>query len=399
MENQKLSKEEKVFLGLLASAAHHTSIANISLNVDEWKAVLLLAKRHNVLPMVFEKAAETEDFMKLFGESKVMMQVVAGLSKQAQRTKEFLLLYRKLQQEGLSPIVMKGIICRELYGEYCNHRPSGDEDILIRKEEFELIKKIFIENEYIPEEKYANITAEQMEAVQEITFQNKQNHLVVEVHINPTGYENDLRTKMNDYFVKVFDRSKTVCIDGVSVNTMNDTDHYLFLIFHAFRHFTVSGLGIRQVLDILLYEQKYDSKIDWNYIKTSLSEIGADGFFNDLRAIGNIYLGFDLPVIGKKKYPEELLRDLLGNGVFGNGTQVQRVVAHAVGDAMTKRNEKKESTVKTVFYTLFPRKERMWRYYPELEKKPWLLPIRAVQRWVNFLNVINQVWGRWQRKV
>lgn len=28
---------------------------------------------------------------------------------------------------------MKGIVCRQLYGELCNHRPSADEDILIRR--------------------------------------------------------------------------------------------------------------------------------------------------------------------------------------------------------------------------------------------------------------------------
>lgn len=384
MKDQVLSKEEKSFLKLLDFSVHHIQASDILLSYDEWKAVLKLAKIHNVLPLVFEKAAEVNGFMELFNNSKIMMQVVTGVSRQAQRTEEFLILYKKLQQEGLAPIVMKGLICRGLYGDYCNHRPSGDEDILIRKEEFELIKKIFVENDYIPEEKFAQITTEQMETVQEITFRNKQARMVIEVHINPTGYENDIRTKMNDYFVDVFERSKTVYIDGVPVETMNDTDHYLFLVFHAFRHFTVGGLGIRQVLDILLYEQEYASKIDWKYIKESLVKIGADGFFSDLHAIGNSYLGFDLPVIGKTRCPEALLEDLLCNGTFGNGTQAQRVVVQAVGDAMKKRNEKREGTAKTIFYALFPQKERMWRYYPELETKPWLLPVRFVQRWGRF---------------
>ena len=38
--------------------------------------------------------------------------------------------------------MMKGLICRQLYGEYCDHRPSGDEDILIRKAEYKQVQQI-----------------------------------------------------------------------------------------------------------------------------------------------------------------------------------------------------------------------------------------------------------------
>mgnify|MGYP002120156504 CR=1 FL=1 len=46
--------------------------------------------------------------------------------------------------------MMKGLICRQLYGEYCDHRPSGDEDILIRKAEYKQVQQIPQEIGYRP---------------------------------------------------------------------------------------------------------------------------------------------------------------------------------------------------------------------------------------------------------
>lgn len=76
---------------------------------------------------------------------------------------------------------MNGIIYRQLYGEYCDHRPSDDEDILIRKSEYKHAEKILVANGHIPENK--NVTPALLEDVQEITFYSGQTGLSIEVHL------------------------------------------------------------------------------------------------------------------------------------------------------------------------------------------------------------------------
>ncbi len=83
------------------------------------------------------------------------MSIVAG---QARRTEAFLSLYKEFVKADIHPIVMKGLICRQLYEEYCDHRPSGDEDILIQKSEFELVQQILVKNGYYPD--HENIKVE-----------------------------------------------------------------------------------------------------------------------------------------------------------------------------------------------------------------------------------------------
>lgn len=309
-----------------------------------------------------------------------MMETMTSVATQARRTEAFLALYQKCLQEDIHPIVMKGIICRQLYGEYCDHRPSGDEDILIRKEYYPLIQKIFIENGYFPEN--ANITPKQLEELQEITFHNIQTGLAIEVHVNPIGHHNNLRRKMNDYFMDVFERSVVLNINDINITTMSATDHYLYLVLHSFKHFTSAGFGIRQVLDILLFEQEYVDEIDWVYVERVLKDIRAYSFMADLAYIGKQYLGFKSQLSRSENCPEDLLADLLGNGIFGNGTQEQRTALQMTNAAVAGN---KRSRADTILRTIFPSKSQMLNSHPELQEKPWLLPICWVKRWGRFL--------------
>lgn len=309
-------------LQILAKVTIDSYPLDLNLSTEEWNAIFTLSRSHNILPLVFEMVSGNSSFISSPDYQSLMLETMTIVASQARRTDAFLNLYEHFIAENLHPIVMKGIICRQLYGEYCDHRPSGDEDILIQKSEYEMIANILTSNGYVSSIK--DVTETQLNELQEITFHNDQTGLTIEVHVNPMGHDNDLRSKMNDYFVNVFRDSVIVNIEGIPIMTMNITDHFLYLVFHTFKHFTAGGFGVRQVLDIMLYEQKHYSNIEWNYVWKSLKEIHADRFFGDLVYIGNKYLGFNLPLICEMKYPDELLKDIMNCGVFGNETQEQR---------------------------------------------------------------------------
>lgn len=196
--SEKLNTAESIFLELLSSSIHYTPVSDLSLHPDEWNAVFTLARAHNVLPLVFEKASEDENFTALPEYQQHEFETMSIVAGQARRTEAFLSLYKELLKADVHPIVMKGLICRQLYGEYCDHRPSGDEDILIRKEEYKQVEKILVENGYTPENE--NVTPALLDEVQEITFYSGQTGLSIEVHVNPIGHEYGLRRQLNDCF-------------------------------------------------------------------------------------------------------------------------------------------------------------------------------------------------------
>lgn len=383
MVNRNLSNTEYLLLQLLSSSVHGTEVVESKLIYDEWIELLSLTQAHNVLPLVFEKAIEIENFVDTPIVSRYMTDVMSVVAGQARRTEAFLTLYKAFLKVDIHPIVMKGLICRQLYGEYCDHRPSGDEDILILKSEYEQVQQILQENGYRSE--YHDITDAQLDDLQEVTFYSGQTGLSIEVHLNPIGHEDGWRRQLNDCFRDVFQNCREEVIDGVPVMTMSHTDHMLFLILHAFKHLTVGGFGIRQVIDILLYAEKYGAECDWKYLYRVLKEIKANSFFIDLIYIGNQYLGFNIDITEKPNCPEELLKEILDCGIFGNATQVQRTAVHMTSAAMRGKDHQNQSRIKTLLYAIFPDRANMLSLHPELQEKPWLLPICWIKRWGRFL--------------
>lgn len=188
---------------------------------------------------------------------------------------------------------------------------------------------------------------------------------------------------MNGYFTNAFERKVLIQIDDIKLWTMNPTDHFLFLVFHAFKHLMSGGIGVRQVMDIFLFGEAYSEKIDWSYIHRCLWETEAEKFFSDLLFIGNRYLGYECEAGQKPNCPEVLLTDMLENGVFGNSTQ-----AEMTGNSMTIAavNQGESYTIsKSILRAIFPNIEVMRAGNPELVEKPWLLPLCWVKRWGRFI--------------
>lgn len=375
------------FLALLAGMDSKESGAAVRKVLKEpvnWQEILRLADRHNLYALVVELASGCEEFKRSSAYHSCMTRAMRQVAEQVQRTKSFLELYRAFIKGGLYPIVMKGIICRQLYGEYCDHRPSGDEDILIQKKDFETAKKILESQGYAAERE--NITSEQLNELQEVSFKNEQRGLYIELHINPIGHENQLRRRMNECFTNVFSDYREVEIEGVRLRTMSHRDHFLYLILHTFKHFTDGGFGVRQVLDILLYQRKYEDFIDWDYINRKLKEFDAFLFTSDLIHIGNQYLGFQLPTQGALNCPDDLLAEMMYSGAFGNATQAQRTAKHMTAAAITSRAAgRRKGKISVLLQTLFPGKDLMINRHPELQEKSWLLPLCWLQRCGRFL--------------
>ena len=83
---------------------------------EQMSQVLSLAEQHHVLPLIFEAiyscpAATNMDGV-LFMQCK--RSTVQAVMVQAMKTEEFLTLNRHLRQHGVTPLVVKGIICRNL---------------------------------------------------------------------------------------------------------------------------------------------------------------------------------------------------------------------------------------------------------------------------------------------
>lgn len=153
-----------------------------------------------------------------------------AMTVQMQNTEQFLDLYKAFLSSGLVPITVKGIICRSLYGGRGDFRPSGDEDVLIEKKDYEKATEVLNACGY-QSDKQPDMA---LKVVQEVIFYNpnEDDSLTVELHLNPFGSDSTTRDKMSRWFKDVSQSDEV--IRDTPVRTMTPTDHFLFLTFHAF---------------------------------------------------------------------------------------------------------------------------------------------------------------------
>ncbi|MCD8118512.1 MAG: nucleotidyltransferase family protein [Lachnospiraceae bacterium] len=397
-----MTETEKAFLAALknmlhpgnsalhpgSSTFHPAGSADMEKEPDEetdWMAVLNMAKKQSMLPLVYDAATAFPSFASVEDSlADYFTSAIATMSKQMQKTDAFLALYRSFLAAGLAPITMKGIICRDLYGERADYRPSGDEDILIEKKDYERAVAVLESCGYEKEEE----PDKDMAVIQEVTFHGRD--LSIELHLNPFGVSSSRRERMNDWFKNVFQSEETVQIKGVFVRTMQPTDHFLFLVFHAFKHFLFSGFGVRMMLDILLFAEKYGDRIDWDYIDRGLTDVGANGFLADLMEIGNRYLGFPFPqgdhsmFFGKTVCPDDLLEDMFQMGTFGNTSDADRTAGRIVADTLQK-GKHRESRLGSYLRLLFPSWRTWCAWRPYLKDRPWMVVCEWFRRVARYL--------------
>ena len=370
------------FLKILRAVFDDKKEISLAEPVD-WNLLSEIARRQNILPLFFEGAASIEDYVNANVYAKDQLDTFSMVAEQIQRSSEFSNIYKKIAKQGIYPIVMKGIICRQLYGELGEHRPSSDEDILVEIKDFHKVQEILEQEDYVCE--VPDVTEKKLTQLQEVSFRNVEQKLTMEVHTNIIGKENDERSRMNDFFQNVREHGQMVRVYGTEFKTMEPTDALLFLILHAYKHFQNRGVGIRQAMDILLYYEEYKDKISMKYLQKALETCKAESFWIDILYIGNYYLGLTKENPEITCCPEELLQDMIYAGVFGKEGKTDHVAARV--------NLGAQDGSSRLMKALFPSKQILVAGRPYLADKPWLLPVAWVDRWIKFLRYAGKdVW-------
>ena len=355
----------------------------------DWERMSRIAREQNLLPLFFEAACTNEQYAKTSVFVKDQMDTFSMVAEQIQRSNALLEVYEKISAQGIYPIVMKGLVCRQLYGELGEHRPSGDEDLLVEEKDFYTVKEILEQEGYICGR--PDITPKELAQVKDVSFRNPMRKLLLEVHIEAIGRANEERAQMNDLFPKAHEHGQIIQIYGIDVKSFEPTELLLFLILHAYKHFQYRGVGIRQALDILLCYKEYKDKISMERLHKALKICKAETFWLDILFIGNKYLGIIEEIPEITCCPEVLLQDMIEVGVFGK-SDMNDCIAASVQFSM-RDQKRKHSKLHILFSAAFPSKKVLQGGYPFLVEQPWRLPMVWVKRWFKFIQYAKKdVW-------
>lgn len=381
----KMKKTNLEFLSLLKSSLKNEKYDGEKIDFEDLVYIYKMSEIHHVVPMIYN-AAYNEDFFK---ECDANFQAMFKSSafryifSQIQRTNHFLEVYKKLSEKNIKILVFKGIIFRNMYNNP-DDRISSDEDILIKKEDYEKVKEFFLSEGF-----------EFIDKGEECAYFSKSTGLCIEVSTSLFSHESKAYGHLNKLFEDVFEKSIKINIDKIDILTLSHEQHLIYIVFHNMKHFLTGGFGIRQVADFSKYIETYGEYINWEKFWSDLKDLNYDTFALNLIEISLKYLGFNDDKItypdnitsfdelkNSQKYyinSESLINDILDAGVFGASTIDRKHTALMTLDAV--EDKKKSNRLKAVF----PNVNYLKDNYTYLQKYPILLPVAWGQRILSYL--------------
>ena len=380
-----MEKTNLEFLSLLKSSLKNEKYDGEKIDFEDLVYIYKMSEIHHVVPMIYN-AAYNEDFFK---ECDANFQAMFKSSafryifSQIQRTNHFLEVYKKLSEKNIKILVFKGIIFRNMYNNP-DDRISSDEDILIKKEDYEKVKEFFLSEGF-----------EFIDKGEECAYFSKSTGLCIEVSTSLFSHESKAYGHLNKLFEDVFEKSIKINIDKIDILTLSHEQHLIYIVFHNMKHFLTGGFGIRQVADFSKYIETYGEYINWEKFWSDLKDLNYDTFALNLIEISLKYLGFNDDKItypdnitsfdelkNSQKYyinSESLINDILDAGVFGASTMDRKHTALMTLDAV--EDKKKSNRLKAVFPNINYLKDN----YTYLQKYPILLPVAWGQRILSYL--------------
>lgn len=410
-----MTKPEAALLSLLRAALHEDKPADPELTIEEWEILLRLADAHKLLPLVLDSSCKLSSLLAIksgcenqpsfdgtsarSGTHNAASHVdvpggtaavpcprsndsltqwknhaLAQVGRQAIQENEFLNLILELRARGLEPLVLKGPICRALYPKPLL-RPSVDDDLLISDAQGLAFHTALLE---------LGMTADDPSVDPgkgwELSYHMPGSPLYIELHKRFFDPGSEVFGACNKLFSGALDRAVPVRIQDVSLSTLAPTDHLLFLLLHAFKHFLYSGFGLRIVSDICLFTDRFWDRLDFSAVLEGCARLRADRFAAAVYRIGEKHLTLRAPAPFAAIETDEaaLLEDVLASGL--HGTQIDRLHSANITLGAVRDSKQGRSASGDLRHILFPPAKELTGVYPFLENRPWLLPVAWLRR-------------------
>lgn len=375
-----MTKDFLDMLHLFSCGATGKNPENREYNLNE---ILRLSGEQGVFPFVFLS------LQKLFNESKLSISEADFVYLQSQYTQAVFSSIRKnaavnqtlkyLEENGISCCMLKGQILSGLYA-VPEARISGDTDLLMPSADMEeKVCEIFknIGFEIIPRPKTSHHA-----------MCKRQDTGLIELHLSlydelfeDIWFKNK-GEKPSEYV-------KITTAEGYTYKTLGYTDNAIFITLHAIKHFFTEGVGIRQIMDMLLFNIKYKDKIDFDKYNKLMKKLKFSKLIDHIKFIGKEYLDLDTEYSADvdKDNIDAILTDIETGGLFGKeDSNRQQFYKASTKERSGKTDEDYNKYIEewmgnlSLKSKLFPSLSDMTKMYKTLNKHKYLLPFFWIKR-------------------
>ena len=261
-----------------------------TLSADAWKRLYKMAAEQGVLALVYDALAalptEAQPPRGLRLQWAVnVSQIEERYAKQERAIANLAAFYA---EHGVEMMVLKGYGLSLNYPQP-NHRPCGDVDIWLYGYQQEADRWLHEACGVAIDEDKHHHTVFTFEGVM---VENHYDFLNVHSHRSNRTIERWLQELAAAEGERVKVDGAMICLPSADFNA-------LFLLRHMAAHFAAAEIGLRHVIDWVLFVQRYHGQIDWNSLEQRARKMNMHRFLHAVCALAVDWLGADA-----KLFPE-----------------------------------------------------------------------------------------------
>lgn len=321
-------------------------------SLDDFENRVRFIERHN-LATLYSYAADKKDFGAYTGYKKyngTPQSTQHAIFKQISYDLLSEQLSKRFSENKIRHIFLKGSQLQKFYPKNVI-RTSNDIDIYVSEVQFELAKKAMLAENFTIKSENKNKG--------EFGF-SKEPRYYVELHTNLEGYSD----KQKAILLKLADNAENIKGEQYA---LTDSDCYIYTLFHLYKHFVNSGVGVRMFLDVYLI--KNNGNIDFDYVQPILKKLEIDGFAKVVDEIALVLFE------GKKESDDirKVVEFVLDSGIFGKRYNTLHLSEINIGTQHLTKAQRFKMNYGLGFHSMKKR-------YPILKKLPFLYPFSFIHR-------------------
>lgn len=283
--------------------------------------------------------------------------VVRSLMRTMAQVTELKEMEKRFEEAGVKNQPMKGARMKFIYPAP-EMREMSDIDILIDADCMKQAAEVLAERGY-----------SLSQSIKHHDIYIKKPFMVVEAH--RIMYDKTVDGGQYRYFSSF---SKAILREGMKYTyDFNKEDFYVYMMAHMAKHFYTKGCGIRNLVDVYIYQEKYGASLNKAYIKDELKKCGILEFTEHMEKLAAIWLK------GEKTsmFYNDLFQYMVDSGIYGKD---ENGIWNKFAEEKMRDKDATPSQLKRWYY--FPPLSYMSEYYPWLEGHPYLLPVAwGIRAW------------------
>ena len=343
----------------------------------DWKQVLSMGVVHNLTALTgicIERAVK--DGLVLSEEQAKVYAEWMELKNKAIRKNILIDMERKqleafLEQQGIWYMPLKGVVLKEMYPSG-SMRQMADNDILFDEAYGEKVRDYFVSRGY------------KIESFGQSNHDVYLKNPVYNFEMHRSLYSNSHHEGWKEYYADIKKKLRQVT---EFCYAFSDEDFYVYLISHAYKHYSGCGTGLRTLTDVFVCIHELGEKMDWTYISEQCHILGMSEYEERMRSLaGKVFSKEHMEIPAEHfassliksltKEEKQLLEYLLGSGTYGT---IENMVNNQL------KNYKKQGNKNAKFLylckRLFPEMDFYREYYPFFYRHKWLIPGFVLYRW------------------